>query len=168
MKVPHDTSRGGVSSEEKNCFGSDRLYRRPIKAAEIASALTQAGHDVHVVLTRHAAEFISPLTFETLTKNKAYADMFADEDHTRVTHIELGTNSDLILISPASFNIIGKMANGIADDLLSSILAAAPADKVLIAPAMNVKHVSKSRVPGQCDDFAFPGLPFDRAGGRPF
>lgn len=108
------------------------------KAAELASALTREGHDVHIVLTRNAASFISPLTFETLTRNKVYCDMFADEDHTQVTHIDLGTTSDLILIAPATYNIIGKMAGGIADDLLSSILAAADPSKVLIAPAMNV------------------------------
>ncbi|HBP37796.1 MAG TPA: bifunctional phosphopantothenoylcysteine decarboxylase/phosphopantothenate--cysteine ligase CoaBC [Clostridiales bacterium] len=108
------------------------------KAAELASALTQAGHDVHAVLTRNAASFISPLTFATLTHNKAHTDMFADEDHTRVTHIDLGTTSDLILIAPATYNILGKAAHGIADDLLSSILAAAAPDKVLFAPAMNV------------------------------
>lgn len=108
------------------------------KAAELASALTQAGHEVHVVLTRNAAAFIAPLTFETLTHQKAYTDMFADEDHTCVTHIDLGTTSDLILIAPATFNILGKAANGIADDLLSSVLAAAAPEKVLFAPAMNV------------------------------
>lgn len=108
------------------------------KAAELASTLTQAGHDVHVVLTRHAASFISSVTFETLTHNKAYCDMFADEDHSRVNHIELGTGSDLILVAPASYNIIGKAAQGLADDLLSSILAAADPKKVLFAPAMNV------------------------------
>ena len=108
------------------------------KAAELASALTQAGHDVHVVLTKNAAAFISPLTFETLTRNKVYCDMFSDEDHTQVTHIDLGTTSDLILIAPATFNILGKAAHGLADDLLSSILAAAQPEKIIFAPAMNV------------------------------
>lgn len=108
------------------------------KAAEIASALTQAGHTVHVVMTKHATAFISPLTFETLTRQRVYVDMFADEDHTRVTHIDLGTTSDLILVAPASYNFIGKVAQGLADDLLSSILAAADPHRVLLAPAMNV------------------------------
>lgn len=108
------------------------------KAAELASALTQAGHDVHVVLTKNAAAFISPLTFETLTRNKVYCDMFSDEDHTQVTHIDLGTTSDLILVAPASYNILGKAAHGLADDLLSSILAAAQPEKIVFAPAMNV------------------------------
>lgn len=108
------------------------------KAAEIASALTQAGHDVHVVLTHHAAAFIAPLTFETLTHNRVFVDMFADEDHTRVTHIELGTTSDLILVAPATYNILGLAAQGLAGDLLSSVLAAADPRKILFAPAMNV------------------------------
>jgi len=108
------------------------------KAAEIASSLTKAGHDVHAVLTRHATELIAPLTFETLTRNKALVGMFADEDHTRLSHIDLGTTSDLILIAPATYNILGKAANGIADDLLTSILAAADPRRVMFAPAMNV------------------------------
>ncbi len=107
------------------------------KAAELASALTRAGHDVHVVMTQNASEFISPLTFETLTKNRVYCDMFSDEDHTQVTHIDLGTTSDLIFVAPASYNILGKAAQGLADDLLSSILAAASPAKVMFAPAMN-------------------------------
>mgnify|MGYP000932156844 CR=1 FL=1 len=108
------------------------------KGAEIASGLTQAGYDVQVVMTANAVKFITPLTLETLTKNKVYVDMFEDEDHTRVTHISLATESELILIAPASYNIIAKAANGIADDLLSTILAAANWNKVMFAPAMNV------------------------------
>jgi phosphopantothenoylcysteine decarboxylase/phosphopantothenate--cysteine ligase len=108
------------------------------KAADIASGLVRTGYDVHVVMTANAAKFITPLVFETLTKNKVYVDMFEDEDHTRVTHIYLATESDLILIAPATYNIIGKASAGIADDLLSSVLAAAPGSKVMFAPAMNV------------------------------
>lgn len=108
------------------------------KGAEIASGLAQAGYDVRVVMTKHSVKFITPLTLETLTKNKVYVDMFNDEDHTRVTHIELASESELILIAPASYNIIAKAATGIADDLLSTILAAAKWDKVIFAPAMNV------------------------------
>ena len=107
------------------------------KAAGIASTLTQAGHDVHVILTRNAAAFIASLTFETLTRNKACVDMFSDEDHTLVTHIDLATTSDLLLVAPATYNILGKVAQGIADDLLSSVLAAAAPQKVLFAPAMH-------------------------------
>ena len=108
------------------------------KSAEIASRLVRMGYNVQVVMTSSAAKFIAPLTFEALTKNKVYVDMFEDEDHDKVTHIALATESDLILIAPATYNIIGKAACGIADDLLSSIIAAAPRDKVVFAPAMNV------------------------------
>jgi phosphopantothenoylcysteine decarboxylase/phosphopantothenate--cysteine ligase len=108
------------------------------KAAEIASALTNAGHIVRVIMTAHAVEFIAPITFETLTHQKVLVDMFADEDHRLVSHIERGTKDDLLLIAPATYNIIGKAAQGIADDLLSSVLAAADPHKVIFAPAMNV------------------------------
>jgi phosphopantothenoylcysteine decarboxylase/phosphopantothenate--cysteine ligase len=108
------------------------------KAAEIASALTSVGHEVRVIMTEHATRFISPITFETLTRQKVLVDMFSDEDHRQVSHIEQGTNIDLVLVAPATFNIIGKAAQGIADDLLSSVLAAADPKRVLYAPAMNV------------------------------
>ena len=108
------------------------------KSADIASKLTGKGYDVFVVMTNNAAKFISPIVFETLTGNKVYVDLFSDGDHTHVTHISYATESDLILIAPATYNIIGKAANGIADDLLSTIIAATPCDKVIYAPAMNV------------------------------
>lgn len=108
------------------------------KAAEIASALTSAGHEVRVILTEHAARFITPITFETLTRQKVLVDMFSDEDHRQVSHIEQGTQIDMVLVAPATFNIIGKAAQGIADDLLSTVLAAADPKRVLYAPAMNV------------------------------
>jgi phosphopantothenoylcysteine decarboxylase/phosphopantothenate--cysteine ligase len=107
------------------------------KSAEIASGLTQAGYNVQVVMTASAVKFITPLTLETITKNKVYVDMFIDEDHTQVTHITLATESDLILIAPATYNMIAKTATGIADNLLSAILAAANWDRVIFAPAMN-------------------------------
>ena len=108
------------------------------KAAEIASALATAGHEVRVIMTAHATQFIAPITFETLTHQKVLVDMFADEDHRIVSHIDQGTNIDLLLIAPATYNIIGKAAQGIADDLLSSVLAAADPRRVIFAPAMNV------------------------------
>jgi phosphopantothenoylcysteine decarboxylase / phosphopantothenate---cysteine ligase len=83
--------------------------------------------------------------------------MFADEDHTRVTHIDLGTTSDLILIAPASFNILGKLANGLADDLLSSILAAASPEKILLAPAMNVNMYSNPACQANVDTLLHRG-----------
>lgn len=108
------------------------------KSAELASALVKEGYDVHVIMTENAAKFITPLTMETITKNKVYVDMFKDEDHTKVTHIWMATECDLVLVAPASYSIIGKAANGIADDLLSSVIAAACPSKIIFAPAMNV------------------------------
>lgn len=137
LQVGFFISGGGVIMKRKillGITGSIAAY----KGAEIASGLTQAGYDVQVVMTAHAVKFITPLTLETLTKNKVYVDMFDDEDHTQVTHISLATESELILIAPASYNIIAKAANGIADDLLSTILAASDWNRVMFAPAMNV------------------------------
>lgn len=108
------------------------------KSADIANRLTERGYDVHVVMTDSAAKFISPMVFETMTRNKAYVDLFKDEDHTHVTHISFATECDLILVAPATYNIIGKSACGIADDLLSSVLAATTCNKVMYAPAMNI------------------------------
>lgn len=108
------------------------------KSADIASGLVKLGYDVHVVMTLNAAKFISPVVFETLTRNKVYVDLFDDGEHTHVTHISYATESDLILVAPATYNIIGKAAAGIADDLLSSIIAASKGSKVMYAPAMNV------------------------------
>ncbi|MHB1154424.1 MAG: bifunctional phosphopantothenoylcysteine decarboxylase/phosphopantothenate--cysteine ligase CoaBC [Eubacteriales bacterium] len=108
------------------------------KSADIASKLINNGYDVYVVMTYNATKFISPMVFETLTRNKVYVDLFKDDDHTHVTHISYATECALVLVAPATYNIIGKAACGIADDLLSSILAAAASNKVIYAPAMNV------------------------------
>jgi phosphopantothenoylcysteine decarboxylase/phosphopantothenate--cysteine ligase len=114
------------------------------KSADLVSRLMQTGYDVTVVMTANAARFITPLTLEALSKNKVYVDMFDDEEHSGITHISLATESDIILVAPATFNIIGKTASGLADDLLSSILAAAPSSKVIFAPAMNVNMYSNN------------------------
>lgn len=92
-------------------------------------------HQVSVVLTRAAREFIAPLTFETFTPGRVYTDMFAGHPDP-LPHINLAKDNDLLLIAPATANIIGKMANGIADDLLSTVFIAFY-KKVVIAPAMN-------------------------------
>ncbi len=106
------------------------------KAADIASQLTKAGFDVHVVMTAAAQQFIMPLTFETLTKNKACCDMF--EPHpTQVEHIALAKNADLFLVAPASADYIAKAAAGIADDMLTSVTLALHSIPKLICPAMN-------------------------------
>ena len=108
------------------------------KAADIANRLHKDGHEVHVVMTEGAQEFITPLTLQTLSKNKVHADEFEEYDPTIVKHIDLAGNADVVLIAPATANIIGKIACGIADDLLTAVtMAAANQAQVIIAPAMN-------------------------------
>jgi len=106
------------------------------KAAELASLLVKQNHDVHTILTRAGAKFITPLTFQTLTKHKVYVDMFEEIVYEDVRHISLAQRADVFVIAPASANIIGKIANGIADDMLSTVVMATKAP-VIIAPAMN-------------------------------
>jgi phosphopantothenoylcysteine decarboxylase / phosphopantothenate---cysteine ligase len=108
------------------------------KSIEVVRKLIQDDFYVTVVMTKNATELISPLTFETISRNSVYCSMFEKDQCKDVTHIKLASESDLILIAPASYDVLGKVSAGIADDLLTSILAAAPVDKVFFAPAMNV------------------------------
>ena len=106
------------------------------KACEIVSRLKKLGAAVRVVMTEHACQFVAPLTFETLSGNQVYVSSF--EHSFEIEHISLAKSADLFLIAPATANIIGKIANGIADDLLSAVtMAAANQAYVFIAPAMN-------------------------------
>ncbi|MBO4360524.1 MAG: phosphopantothenoylcysteine decarboxylase [Eubacteriaceae bacterium] len=108
------------------------------KGADIANNLTKEGYNVRVILSRGGARFITPMTLETLTKNKVYTDVFEVWDPTVVEHIWLAQSSDLVLVAPASADIMAKAACGIADDLLSTaLLAVYPETPKLIAPAMN-------------------------------
>ncbi|MDR0852899.1 MAG: phosphopantothenoylcysteine decarboxylase [Clostridiales Family XIII bacterium] len=107
------------------------------KAADIASRLSKDGHSIDVVMTKNAQEFITPLTFETLTKRKTYIDSFAPIEDFSVEHISLAKRADIVLIAPATANLIGKLASGIADDLLTTVLMAAHAKRTIICPAMN-------------------------------
>jgi len=106
------------------------------KAAEIISRLRKENIQVFVIMTRHATEFITPLTLQTLSGNPVVVDMFASPSSWEIEHISLAQKADLFLIAPASANIIGKLACGIADDMLSTTVMATKA-KVLLAPAMN-------------------------------
>ena len=106
------------------------------KMANVASMLVKQHCDVHVVLTRNGAEFITPVTFETLTKNPCLTDTFDRRDPSDIHHLTLGQTADLMLVAPASADILGKAACGIADDLLTSAIVAATCP-VLFAPAMN-------------------------------
>lgn len=106
------------------------------KMANVASALRKAGADVEVIMTKNATQFITPLTFETLTNHKCMVDTFDRDFKFEVTHISLAKKADVILIAPATANVIAKMAHGIADDMLTTVVLAAPCPK-LVAPAMN-------------------------------
>jgi phosphopantothenoylcysteine decarboxylase/phosphopantothenate--cysteine ligase len=106
------------------------------KAATICSQLKQKGADVRVIMTKSATQFVQPLTFQTLSRHYVYTDTFDEADPAVVSHIDLADNADLFLVSPATANIIGKLANGLADDMLSTTLLATEAP-VWMAPAMN-------------------------------
>ena len=106
------------------------------KVCELITHLVREGSNVEVVMTKNATEFITPLTIETLSKHKVITDMFEKKSHVEVEHISLARKADLIVVVPATANIIGKVANGIADDMLSTTIMATPA-KVVFAPAMN-------------------------------
>jgi len=109
------------------------------KAADIASQLVKTGHTVHCVMTKNATQFITPLTLETISRQPVTLDLFVEREWCP-THIAIADAADLLLIAPATANIIAKMATGIADDALSTIaLALRPEAKVLVAPAMNGK-----------------------------
>ncbi len=107
------------------------------KAVELLRLLTKAGADVHVVMTKAATEFVTPLTFQTLSGNPVHTELFNLIQEQEIGHISLADRAEIILIAPATANIIGKIAGGIADDLLTTTIMATKAP-VLIAPAMNV------------------------------
>lgn len=106
------------------------------KACELVSLLKKAGADVHVVLTEHATQFVAPLSFEALSGNRAITDMFDRNHDWEIGHISLAKKSDIFVVAPCTANLVGKLANGIADDFLSTTLMAAKCP-ILLAPAMN-------------------------------
>ena len=106
------------------------------KIANLASMLVKLHADVHVIMTQNATNFINPITFETLTSNKCLVDTFDRNFQFNVEHVALAKRADIFMVAPASANVIGKIANGIADDLLTTTIMACKAPKY-IAPAMN-------------------------------
>lgn len=108
------------------------------KAAELTSLLVKQHADVHVIMTKGATEFMSPLTFEALTGNKVHTDIFDKDAGTEIPHISLSGNADVMIIAPATANVIAKIAHGLADDILTSTTLAANCPKI-IAPAMNTR-----------------------------
>src|SRR5687768_12271097 len=110
------------------------------KAADLTSRLVKEGVSLHVVMTTDAQKFITPLPFKTLSRNPVVTDLYDEEEGWKPTHIRLADEADILLIAPATANILAKMAHGLADDALSCIaLALNPRARILIAPAMNGK-----------------------------
>ena len=110
------------------------------KAADLASQLVKQGHEVHVVMTRAATEFITPLTLQTLTRHPVLVSLEDEKQSWKPGHIDLADHADLFLVAPASANVLGHFANGLAPDPLAAIYLALPrTTRVLIAPAMNGK-----------------------------
>ncbi len=108
------------------------------KAANLASLLKKQQADVHVIMTKNAGEFITPVTFETLTGNKCLMDTFDRNFQFEVEHVELAKRADLVLVAPATANVIAKLAHGLADDMLTTTILACTCPKY-IAPAMNTR-----------------------------
>ena len=106
------------------------------KSAEIVSRLRHLGANVSVIMTKNATEFITPLTFQTLSANQVVVDTFQAPEYWNVEHVALAKKAEILVIAPATANILAKMANGIADDMLSTTVLATKAP-ILVAPAMN-------------------------------
>src|SRR6185295_7529835 len=108
------------------------------KAVEVLRGLQKRSATVRVVMTRHATEFVGPLTFQSISELPVITDMFAPTDDPEIKHIQIAQQIDLLLIAPATANTLAKFANGIADDFLSTLYISTTAP-VLVAPAMNVE-----------------------------
>ncbi|MCD2224876.1 bifunctional phosphopantothenoylcysteine decarboxylase/phosphopantothenate--cysteine ligase CoaBC [Listeria cossartiae] len=115
------------------------------KAVALTSKLTQAGANVKVMMTEHAQEFVPPLSFQVLSKNDVYTDTFDEKKSSVVAHIDLADWADLVIVAPATANVIGKMTNGIADDMVTTTILATEAP-VWVAPAMNVHMIQHPAV----------------------
>ncbi|AMC94295.1 phosphopantothenoylcysteine decarboxylase [Erysipelothrix larvae] len=109
------------------------------KAADLANSFTKEGHEVHVIMSKAATEFITPMTLQVLSKNYVNTDVMVEPDPQRIEHIDLVKEADVLLIAPATANIIGKIANGIADEIVSTVALAGHELKKYIAPAMNTR-----------------------------
>lgn len=133
------------------------------KTADIVSRLKKAGASVNVIMTEAAIQFVTPLTFQTLSQNFVYVDMFKEPKNWEVEHIALAEKADLFLVAPATANIIGKISNGIADDMLSTTIMATKA-KVVFAPAMNCNMYSNPIVQSNIEKLKNLGYEFINPG----
>ncbi len=130
------------------------------KSTDIIRRLRKKGYRTPVIMTRAGEEFITPLTLATVSGEKVWRSMFENEAEQRmISHLSLAESADVLLIAPASADMIGKMANGLADDLLSAVAMATPAH-IIIAPAMNDKMWSNRIVQRNCDLLKKQGMQF--------
>src|SRR5512132_1577643 len=129
------------------------------KAVEVARGLQQRGHDVVAVMTATATRFVGPVTFEAITRRRVITDQFESGANADIEHIALASTIDLLLIAPATANLIGKLANGIADDFLTTLYTATRAP-VLIAPAMNTQMFEHEAVRRNLETLAARGVRF--------
>ena len=133
------------------------------KAVEVARGLQKRGHEVVAVMTHAAMRFVGPITFEAITRRRVIADQFEVGMNADIEHIALASTIDLLLIAPATANIIGKLANGIADDFLSTLYTATRAP-LLIAPAMNTLMFEHAAVRRNLDTLQRAGRVFVEPG----
>lgn len=135
--------------------GSIAAYR----AADIASQLTKAGCEVHVVMTRDAQEFITPLTLQVLSRQPVTTSLYDEKSNWHPGHIQLADDADLLLVAPATANTIAKLALGLADDALGAIALATRAP-ILVAPAMNGKMWTHPATEGHVETLRQRGVDF--------
>ena len=133
------------------------------KAVEVARGLQKRGHDVVAIMTANATRFVGPLTFEAITRRAVITDQFAPGANSDIEHIALASSIDLLLVAPATANILAKFANGIADDFLSTLFTATRAP-VLVAPAMNSQMFTHEPVRRNMDRLASLGVRFVEPG----
>ncbi len=129
------------------------------KAVEVARGLQKRGHDVVAIMTASATKFVGVITFEAITKRRVITDQFEAGANADIEHIALASSIDLLLVAPATANIIGKFANGLADDFLSTLFTATRAP-VLMAPAMNTQMFEHDAVRRNLDTLASRGVRF--------
>ena len=129
------------------------------KIASLASALKKLQADVHVLMTENATNFINPITFETLTGNKCLIDTFDRNFQYSVEHVSLAKQADVVMAAPASANVIGKIANGIADDMLTTTIMACRCRKIIV-PAMNTNMYENPIVQGNMEKLKGLGYRF--------
>src|SRR5256885_6891459 len=133
------------------------------KAVEVARGLQKRGHEVVAVMTHAATRFVGPVTFEAITRRQVITDQFETGMNADIEHIAIASTIDLLLIAPATANIIGKLANGLADDFLSTLYTATRAP-VLVAPAMNSQMFAHPAVRKNLDTLVARGVRFVEPG----